>query len=143
MAAPIPCYWCSRVAFCSAECRNIACQSHHKWECPIIDFLFASGMSITCYIALRMVTQNGLQFFKDKKEELEELAKDDSPFLFTDKEKKIFDPTDYRSVFTMVTHSDIRPPDDLVHRSLMGLFLLKCLSATGFFGREEIGTKGK
>ncbi|CAH4038989.1 unnamed protein product [Pieris brassicae] len=59
--APIWCSICSGVAFCSVECRDIAVTTYHPHECKFIDLFIGSGMSILSHIALRMITQAGLQ----------------------------------------------------------------------------------
>ncbi|XP_050684054.1 SET and MYND domain-containing protein 4 [Leptidea sinapis] len=59
--APIWCTNCSGVAFCSVECRDKAVSSYHLHECKFIDLFVGSGMSVLSHIALRMVTQAGLE----------------------------------------------------------------------------------
>ncbi|XP_037071407.1 LOW QUALITY PROTEIN: SET and MYND domain-containing protein 4-like [Pollicipes pollicipes] len=49
-----PCAACSSVVFCSPECAAAA--TYHCWECTILDLLQASGMSVLCHLALRLVT---------------------------------------------------------------------------------------
>ena len=46
MKAPIPCFTCTKVMFCSLRCRDIACSTYHKYECKLVDFFLSSGMSI-------------------------------------------------------------------------------------------------
>jgi len=46
--------------------------SYHRYECHYIDLLVGSGMSILCHLALRIVTQSGLQHFLDIKDTLHE-----------------------------------------------------------------------
>lgn len=36
----MPCSGCSSTMFCSEECAKLANESFHKYECPIIDFMF-------------------------------------------------------------------------------------------------------
>lgn len=68
--APIPCKKCSAVLFCSVECRQSS--YFHTIECSILDLLFGSGMSINCFLALRLLTQSPLSYFMDMKEKLQE-----------------------------------------------------------------------
>ena len=63
----IPCPTCSRIAFCSRRCRQQAMQNYHSIECCIIDYLYSASISITCYLALRMITIKPLQFYLDVK----------------------------------------------------------------------------
>ena len=46
MKAPLPCPVCTKVLFCSYDCRAAALSTYHPYECKIMDFLIASGMSI-------------------------------------------------------------------------------------------------
>ncbi|CAH0703095.1 unnamed protein product [Spodoptera exigua] len=58
--APVWCPKCSGVAFCSIACRDAAVTTYHSFECQFLDLFIGSGMSILSHIALRMVTQAGL-----------------------------------------------------------------------------------
>lgn len=88
--APVWCPKCSGVAFCSIACRDAAVSTYHAYECQFLDLFIGeqhlhyimrtwrtqilyniwtlrnfnlvpgSGMSILSHIALRMVTQAGL-----------------------------------------------------------------------------------
>ncbi|KAJ2954157.1 hypothetical protein O0L34_g2385 [Tuta absoluta] len=58
--APLWCPTCSGVAFCSEQCRTSALSTYHPTECQFLDLFIGSGMSILSHIALRMVTQAGL-----------------------------------------------------------------------------------
>nr|XP_053653597.1 SET and MYND domain-containing protein 4-like [Cherax quadricarinatus] len=64
LVAPVPCPWCSGVAFCSPRCRDLALATYHRWECKFLDLLKGSGVSLNCYLALRVITQHGLPYFK-------------------------------------------------------------------------------
>lgn len=68
--APIPCKKCSSVLFCSAECRQAS--YFHTIECPILDLLTGSGMSINCFLSLRLLTQYPLSTFLALKDQLTE-----------------------------------------------------------------------
>ena len=48
--------------------RKVALETYHRFECTVVDFLIASGMSIICFLAYRCITQKPLQFFLDNKE---------------------------------------------------------------------------
>ena len=43
--------------FCSYDCRKIALETYHPYECKIFDFLIASGMSIVCFLAYKAIVQ--------------------------------------------------------------------------------------
>ncbi|XP_013162421.1 PREDICTED: SET and MYND domain-containing protein 4-like [Papilio xuthus] len=59
--APVGCPKCSGVAFCSVQCKDIAISTYHPYECPFMGLFIGSGMSVLSHIALRMVTQVGLE----------------------------------------------------------------------------------
>ncbi|KAG5667579.1 hypothetical protein PVAND_015556 [Polypedilum vanderplanki] len=110
LLAPIGCSSCSSVAFCSINCRDIACNSYHKFECHFFDLLIGSGMSILCHIALKMITMHGTP--EKALEAGEKLTK------------------------TFCTNSTMRDGEDFFKRCLMASFLLRCLQQSQFFGRR-------
>ncbi|RVE43980.1 hypothetical protein evm_011364, partial [Chilo suppressalis] len=59
--APVGCPKCSAVVFCSVQCRDTAVSTYHPHECQYLDLFIGSGMSILSQIALRIVTQAGLE----------------------------------------------------------------------------------
>lgn len=125
--APIPCKKCSSVLFCSVECRQSS--YFHTIECPILDLLVGSGMSINCFLALRLVTQYPLSYFLDMKEKLTQ--EDDLKDLTNDKE--VYDPSDFMRLYHLVCHSQFRTAEDLFHRCIMIVFLIKALKKTKYF----------
>ncbi|XP_028164357.1 SET and MYND domain-containing protein 4 [Ostrinia furnacalis] len=58
--APVWCPKCSAVVFCSTNCRDTAVSTYHSYECQFLDLFIGSGMSMLSQIALRIVTQAGL-----------------------------------------------------------------------------------
>ncbi|XP_016933469.3 SET and MYND domain-containing protein 4 [Drosophila suzukii] len=108
---PVSCLHCSGIAFCSAQCMGEACSSYHRFECEYMDLLIGSGMSILCFIALRVFTQAA---------SLEQgLAT--ANLLFEH----------------MCSHEDERQPEDYLHRSLMAGFLMRILQKSLYFGRRK------
>lgn len=61
----IPCIKCSGVAFCSISCRTMALSTYHKFECNYLDLLIGSGMSVLCFAALRIISQQSIEYFAD------------------------------------------------------------------------------
>ncbi|XP_061391041.1 SET and MYND domain-containing protein 4 [Musca vetustissima] len=111
LSIPIPCQNCSGMAFCSTQCMNEACSTYHRYECQFMDLYIGSGMSILCYIALRVFTQ----------------AKDIESALKVSAQL-------YQN---LCTHEDSRQADDLLQRSLMAAFLLRTLQKANYFGRRK------
>ncbi|XP_037818792.1 SET and MYND domain-containing protein 4 [Lucilia sericata] len=111
LITPVPCLNCSGIAFCSAQCMGEACDTYHRFECEYMDLFIGSGMSILCYIALRVFTQSPNL----------EAALNTSNLLYQN----------------LCTHEDARQADDLLQRSLMSAFLLRCLQKAQYFGRRK------
>jgi len=132
MKAPLPCNTCTKVMFCSVKCRTAALSTYHKYECKVIDLLLSSGMSIICFLALRTVTQRGLQWFKDNKE-MFDLKKHDKTSGQSKEQKEVYESGDYKNYFNLVSHHDERKTNDMFHRAMFSVFLLRCLQTQGFF----------
>jgi len=64
LKAPVACDTCAHVAFCSKKCRSDA-DKYHQYECRIMGLLIGSGMSLNCYLALRIITQSTVEEFKE------------------------------------------------------------------------------
>ncbi|CAG9789007.1 unnamed protein product [Diatraea saccharalis] len=58
--APVGCPKCAAVVFCGVRCRDVAVSTYHPYECQYLDLFIGSGMSILSQIALRIITQAGL-----------------------------------------------------------------------------------
>ncbi|XP_055914079.1 SET and MYND domain-containing protein 4 [Eupeodes corollae] len=112
LITPVPCLNCSGIAFCSAQCMGEACSSYHRFECAFMDLFIGSGMSILCYIALRVFTQaragveQGLSVANNLIENL-------------------------------CAHVESRKADDFLQRSLMAGFLMRCLQKANYFGHRK------
>ena len=53
------------------DCRSKANESYHQYECGIIKLLLESGLNIYAYLALRLVTKEGLENLLKIKDDLE------------------------------------------------------------------------
>ncbi|KAL4703162.1 hypothetical protein ACJJTC_016763 [Scirpophaga incertulas] len=121
---PLPCPKCPNVIFCSEKCLEAAQKSYHAYECQILPLIWKSGCSITCHIALRMITQNKKEYFKNIIKDLK--IKPDGTYK-TD---------DYRNIFHLVAHENKRPKQDFLHRTQMAVFLVKLLEVSGYFDNK-------
>ncbi|KAI5633459.1 SET domain-containing protein [Phthorimaea operculella] len=118
---PLVCPNCPNVIFCSEKCLDTALKTYHGYECPILPVLWKSGCSITCLIALRMITQYKKDYFTNIAKDLEE--KPTGPYKTED----------YKNIFHLVSHEEKRTKQDLLHRSEMAAFLVKLLEISGYF----------
>lgn len=99
-----------------------AIQSYHGYECHILPLLWKSGCSITCHIALRMITQKTKEYFTKIYNDLE------------NKPTGVYKTDDYKNIYHLVSHEDKRTKQDFLHRAQMTIFLMKLLEISGFFG---------
>lgn len=67
---PLPCPQCVDIVFCSEQCRDDALSTYHRYECGILQTIWKSGVSINASMALRMITQQPLEYFLNLRGEL-------------------------------------------------------------------------
>nr|CAD7589014.1 unnamed protein product [Timema genevievae] len=72
LVAVVPCPHCCNIAFCSAACQQVALSTHHRVECPVLEVLWESGASVTCLMALRILSQTNIRYFLDMREQLKQ-----------------------------------------------------------------------
>ena len=103
-----------------------------------MDILIGSGISILCLVALRVITQRTLKNMLELRPILStgELAAVPS-------KDAVYDPSDYANVYNLTTLSPLRTDKDWLDRTVMSLFLFKCLRAGGYFGDDSVLTSGQ
>ena len=136
MKAPLPCHTCTQSLFCSYECRKIALDTYHKYECKIIEFLVASGMSIICFLAFRAITKKTLEFFKENRSKFDDHDVKSGSIKGEKVTKFLSD--DYRNLYNLVNHHEERKIGDIFHRAMFAVMLLRCLKQQGYFGPERL-----
>lgn len=92
--------------------------------------LIGSGMSALSFLSLRMVTQEGLPFFKQLYEKIKKIEKGKQKSISAEFSKR---ESRYMEVYNLTSHSNIRPNEDYFRRTLMAIFLVGCLKHTEFF----------
>ena len=95
--------------------------------------LIGSGMSILCFIALRMITQRKLQDFLALRARIVNANQEHS---FVDKSDNCF-ADEYMRVYNLTTLSHLRSDKDFFNRTIMSIFLLKCLRCSGYFASHR------
>lgn len=128
MNIPMPCPTCSRIGFCSLACRSQALETYHAYECSIIDFLFEAGISITCYLAFRMITLKKSGFFTRLRPFIEGGSVMKQEVEVDEEMKK------YIATYSLVNHAERRSVTGFFHITLMANFLFKCLKLVNYFG---------
>ncbi|XP_014292302.1 SET and MYND domain-containing protein 4 [Halyomorpha halys] len=126
-AAGEPCPLCDQVKFCSERCQKLALSTYHLIECPILQTLWGSGISITCLMALRIISQKNPKYFIDLEKVLMENNKDQ------EWNKNQYSFKDYCTVNQLVQHEDKRTIDALIHKTYIAVFLFRCLEETSYF----------
>lgn len=115
----IPCKICTSAMFCNEDCRSKAWDSFHKYECPIIDFLFDACTKIqltalrTCLVTLSTFgdIEECRKFCKDPENESKTVFD-----LNFDNLTKI---EEYKAVNGLVTNQDKRLVNDLFQRAVI------------------------
>ena len=125
----IPCRNCTWVCFCSTECRNIAMESYHKFECGIIKLFLESGLNVYAYLVLRLLCKEGYEKIMKMKDSLEN-PDESSGGNGSD---RFYASNDFQNVYNLMAHEITIPEEMWVLRGLVSVFILKCLKLTEFF----------
>ncbi|OXA61608.1 SET and MYND domain-containing protein 4 [Folsomia candida] len=144
-----------------AECQKKA-QQHHQYECSILGILKNSGISVICYMAVRILTKNNPKTVLEwyglaEKTELEEMSQSLENKVPMDQSNNCLDKTrtletlgfneeyrtDHVALFHLVTHSQRREPEEYFHQIVMALYLLEVLKTTSYFDQFKSCASGK
>ncbi|XP_076627679.1 protein-lysine N-methyltransferase SMYD4 [Colletes latitarsis] len=124
---PAACKKCSWVAYCGIRCRN-ADAKVHRTECMLLPALWRSNISVTCFLALRSITQRSFEeLFKMK----DTLAASKGRFHVTPQRPHQSD--DFEAYYGLITHEDERTTEDLIHRTYVASWLLRLLKRGSYF----------
>ncbi|KAK6191540.1 hypothetical protein SNE40_003204 [Patella caerulea] len=123
--APIPCEYCSGIIFCSEECQIEGWKLYHFAECKVLQTMHNTELGLG-HLALRMVLKAGLQNILQNSKKYPEKIKSDVLRMGFNKDG-IYSSDDYDAVYTLVKHSEKRTLGDLFKRTVMAIFLVKCL----------------
>ncbi|ODN03065.1 SET and MYND domain-containing protein 4 [Orchesella cincta] len=153
LKAPIACKSCIYVSYCSTKCQKLAWKTHHQYECSILGALKHAGISVICFMALRILTQadpkqvlKWYDLIAPKKRELSTNEDFNSSGTQPDKLNGSVDisteeyKTDHTAIFQLVTHLDRRSAESDFHQVLMAAYLLNILKNTAYFGKVMEGT---
>ncbi|XP_044752268.1 SET and MYND domain-containing protein 4-like [Coccinella septempunctata] len=122
---------CPSVIFCSSNCERLANETYHKYECAFQNTLIQSGASINCLLAVRIITQKSLKFFTETRLKLKKFLTDNCVETF------LVDPyksENYETAFFLCRNESSRTKKELLHYTIMSIYLLKLLHSSDFFG---------
>ena len=141
--APVPSTHCCLAVFCTDSCREAA-ETYHKYEWPSLESIAKSGVGKFGYLALRTIAKCGPEFLRKFKKEVREghYEAESKKFHGSGRNRK-YEANEYNAIYNLVTHVNDRSVRDLFRRSVMAVFLLKCLEKGCFFDRlnEEVDAK--
>ncbi|XP_053987959.1 SET and MYND domain-containing protein 4 [Hylaeus volcanicus] len=124
---PAACNTCSCVAYCSIPCRD-ADATVHRNECTLLPTLWNSKTSITCFLALRSVTQRPFEELFALKDKLKA-----SKGRFEVTAERPHRSDDFEAYYGLITHVDERTTKDLLHRTYIASWLLRLLKKGPYF----------
>ncbi|CAL8135307.1 unnamed protein product [Orchesella dallaii] len=154
LEAPIVCKSCIHVSYCSTECQDVAWKTHHQYECKILGALKHAGISVICYMALRILTQADpkqvLKWYDLIAPKKRELSTNEDANSSGNEPNKLngssvdisteeYKP-DHTAIFQLVTHYDRRGADSDFHQVMMAAYLLNILKNTGYLAKVVEGT---
>ena len=87
--------------------RAAALSTYHRYECKIMDFLIASGMSIVCFMAYKAIVQKPFSYFLENRDKFEEHNEASGVKIQVDNQGKPVETylsNDYKNYFNLVTH---------------------------------------
>ncbi|KMY93095.1 SET and MYND domain-containing protein 4 [Drosophila simulans] len=137
----IPCDSCCSTMFCSEECKSIAMQTYHRFECPIIDLLNRMFNKIHC-IALR-TTLVALNIFPSIEELIDfcEQEQNQGKCAFDLDYNELTPEEHYRAIHGLVTNQHLRSVSDLFQRSVVCAvlkhFIIEYTPVKEYVGGEE------
>lgn len=127
----IPCPGCPVVAFCSVKCKDEAMEGYHARECGLMGILGASALNNFCLMAVRSLTRYNVKEIIDMKIDMKP---PDIEHGKTVENMRLYESSDIRNGLNLVHHSEHLETDEMIMRTLISVFLLKCLKQTTFFG---------
>ncbi|ESO97141.1 hypothetical protein LOTGIDRAFT_143433 [Lottia gigantea] len=135
--SPLPCDQCSGVVFCSEECKAEAMKSFHFAECRVLETIHNIDFGLG-HLALRMVLKAGLNHILQNNKKYPESFRSDILRIGFNKDG-VYDSMDYDTVYSLVKHSEKRSLGDLFKRSVVAVFMVKCLEHT--LSSQPLSTK--
>lgn len=129
----------SQVIFCSNACRLHGLASYHGRECSILPALAALDMGKNSVLAYRILIQTSYIQLKDIVPVFISEAMERTPETLGLNDKGIYDSSDYRTIYHLVTNKENRSVSDLFKRCVMAFTLTKLLQESQQFFIDVTG----
>ncbi|XP_064093457.1 SET and MYND domain-containing protein 4-like isoform X1 [Macrobrachium nipponense] len=136
---PLPCPYCSLVVFCSERCRQQAVFGDHWLECTILNMLSFLVLRPVFSIVYKLLKYPSYIKWKTALEGLQERERHCSPEELGLNEEGIYSPTDYESIYHLVTNKEKRPSGDLYVKCLIAFILTDLLKQSKRFFVDYFG----
>ncbi|XP_023338753.1 SET and MYND domain-containing protein 4 isoform X2 [Eurytemora carolleeae] len=131
--AVIPCRTCCGVSFCSVECRDIALNTYHRYECGLLGILVASGLNVYPFLAIRLLARFGFDYLWNLKDEL---SHDETSGAEIERSSE-YKSEDFFNAYNLVCHEDKLDSEEFLLRTFVSTFLLKLLQFNNFFSEQQ------
>ncbi|XP_017759848.1 PREDICTED: SET and MYND domain-containing protein 4-like [Eufriesea mexicana] len=135
--ANIPCENCTYAMYCSEKCKSMEWEKYHDVECAVFPSMSKMNFSKLDLLSLRLAIQavRDAKSMQELREELIEVDSCDNPRIKGFTKDGIYSSNKYRSILSLVTHTDERSVHDLFRRSLDASFILYFIATcTNMFG---------
>jgi len=132
IALLIPCPGCTSVMFCSVECKDAAMNDYHSRECGLLGILAASALNNFCLMAVRAMAKYSAKEILEMKSDLKP---PDIEHGKTEDNMTRYDSSDIKNGLNLVHHSEHLEPDEVIMRTMISVFLMKCLKQTKFYDK--------
>lgn len=130
-----------QVIFCSKACQERALASYHGQECSTLAALAALDIGKNAVLAYRILMQTTFLRLKELVPEFQEEVLITLPEKLGFNRNGIYDSSDYRTIFHLVTNKESRSVSDLFKRCAMAFILLKLLEKSHKFFVNADGTE--
>ncbi|KAK3884822.1 hypothetical protein Pcinc_010928 [Petrolisthes cinctipes] len=137
---PLPCPCCPMVIFCSKECQERALALYHGQECNTLAALAALDINKNSVLAFRILMQTTYSQLKEVVPILQEEVLNIPAEKLGFNSNGIYDSSEYRTIFHLVTNKESRSGSDLFKRCAMAFVLLKILEKSHKFFVNADGT---
>lgn len=127
---PLPCPTCSMVVFCSESCRTLG---NHWQECRVLPTLYELGNKAFMCLPCRVMIKTSHIKIKKMIPLLQQEVKDQPPETLGFNKDGIYDSTDYRSVYHLVTNKEKRDETGYFKFSMRAFILTKLLQQGHYF----------